>query len=76
MATYKSTIYTAKKEPRSTVLRVVLQTLLVALFRGIRLAIDNYANHNAKISPRYTASRVEFQTLLVALFRGIRGGTR
>ena len=74
MAVYTSIINTAKREPRSTGHRVVHQTLLVAHFRRIRLAIDNYANDNAKLTPRYTASRVEVQTLLVTLLRGIRGG--
>ena len=74
MAVYTSITSTAKREPRSTGHRVVHQTLLVAHFRRIRLAIDNYANHNAKLTPRYTASRVGVQTLFETLLRGIRGG--
>ena len=66
----ESALYTAKRGPRSTVLGVVLQALLVALFHGSRLAKDKPVVYTAKSDPCGTVLGVVLQILLVALFRG------
>ena len=69
LAIDKSAIYTAKREPRPTVLGVVLQTSLVAPFHGSRLTNDKPAIYTTKSDTCVTVLGVVLQCLLVALFR-------